>query len=201
MSLEKYAIHLVDDGDNPTRLAAKKVIADRQAAHAARIDYAKSKGAAGIYGRDSNVAGLLWPVGTGIPAGWRKESGHSAEHCIIVPAKKTPAGKAFAQELADLPFQPGNAHFSEAIGAPAFVFVGGRMLTPYFEFLSESYDGPMFVMIPWQHAEEKDRHEGIELTPQNRKAFTPPGSSRVLMSRYYAMKEDAELPVINTAAP
>jgi hypothetical protein len=194
MSIETYAIHIAP---KTGRIASiiDGIWAQRKEALAKRWEFAKSKGATGLYHHEKALTGLIFDNDSAIPEGWAKDFSQDSGFVAIPKAKdRTKIAreklKADRAELAALPPMFGSREFSAQIGCgEIFRFIEGRFaISPaYFERVGDV----TFVMTPWTtKADERgDNMDHASPTLKNRIAFLPDECERVGLSVYYAEKE------------
>lgn len=197
MSLEHYAIHIAPRGGK-IDLIVDEIDAARQAAFDERLAYSRSKGAIGLYQCEANVSALVFADNAKLPDGWAVSS-RTLDGVIAAPKAKDRTKESRAQtkaskaEMAALPRIPGAREFTNRIGgsmvlgSPDGGGHGFAMRECYYHRIGET----TFVMTPWS----TKREETGDLTADNvvKTAFLPEGCERVPLSRYYMVKEAAEL--------
>lgn len=202
MSLEAYATHIAPRGGK-IDLIVDQIDAERQAAQEARMAYARSKGATGVYAGEYSVAGLVFPYddeteqSAKLPDGWRQmirtEGGVVAEPKSKDRTKESRAlTKQLKAELAALPRLVGADAFTsriggnQVIGAPAAGIRGFALRSCTFERVGDT----TFVFTPWSTKREETGN--LDEDNEVKTAFLPEGCERVGLSRYYAAKEKLE---------
>lgn len=177
MSIENYAVYRATPGSR-CDIAAKKLIADREAARDARLVFSRSINALGTYGNEVGVVGVIFARDTELKTGWRKDC-MIADGIVAVPNKRTPEGKVFAKQLRELPQIPGSMAFTHAIGG-SWVVVGRAGRLCYFERIGDE----LFVFTPYTTGEGNE-----EPVRETRKSFHPDGCEPVKLSEFFAIKE------------
>lgn len=154
--------------------AVRSIQADRKAGYKARLDYAKSLGAVGMYGSDSSFGCFYFKDGTA-PPGWRKSTRVDRDEEKLadayVPDKRLKAGKAIGKQIyGNKTYHiPDGMDFSSRIGFNVFI---REMAMHYASF--ETVGEVVVLHVP--------------IDPE-KPAFVPPDAAPLKTSEYWALKE------------
>ncbi len=163
-------------------IACNEIQDKRQAAHEARVAYAKHLGATAMYGTDANFSGLYFKSGMAPEGFYRpKRLLHIAAEAdgseIYVPKQSSKAGKKFTEEMSYAEFcLPGPSYFGNRIGC-AYLHVGMAVYYPAYARLGDK----AIIHIP----------KGAMRAGDAKILFRPAGAVKIKTSRYWQLKEAA----------
>lgn len=174
MNLENYAIYEPRPG-SPAAKIIDDTLAELNKCETARMDFVKRVGGVGYFGNAGAVHGITFDYAKQKPgAGWklvREEEGNF----IMQPDRRTPEGKAFVDEIKNLPRLPTASTIHNALGFPLLVRERHMLITQL-----EEVGARRFLCVP------------LDPDKKNVPVGVPTECDVVLLSAFYAAKEAHE---------